>query len=33
MKDRQTKEKMTMFNELMRNMDDGDQMKNYLKKS
>lgn len=33
LKDRQTKEKMAMFNELMKNMDDGDQMKNYLKKS
>lgn len=33
LKDRQTKEKMTMFNELMKNMDEGDQMKNYLKKS
>jgi len=33
LKDRQTKEKVLMFNELMKNMDNGDQMKSYLKKS
>lgn len=33
LKDRQTKEKLIMFGELMKNMDEGDQMKNYLKKS
>lgn len=33
LKDRQTKEKVLMFNELMKNMDSGDQMKSYLKKS
>jgi len=32
LKDRQTKEKVLMFGQLMQNMDDGDQMKNYLKK-
>lgn len=33
LKDRQTKERVAMFNELMKHMDDQDQMKNYLKKS
>ena len=33
LKDRQTKEKAIMFSELMRTMDEGDQMKNYLKKA
>lgn len=33
LKDRQTKERVIMFNELMKQMDEGDQMKNYLKKS
>lgn len=33
LKDRQTKERLMMFSELMKNMDEGDQMKNYLKKT
>lgn len=33
LKDRQTKERVLMFGQLMQQMDDGDQMKNYLKKS
>lgn len=33
LKDRQTKEKVLMFNELMKNMDNNDQMKIYLNKS
>jgi len=33
LKDRQTKEKILMFNELMKNLDDKDQMKVYLNKS
>ena len=30
LKDRQTQEKLIMFNEMIKNMDDGDQMKQYL---
>lgn len=30
LKDRQTQEKLIMFNEMMKNMDNGDQMKQYL---
>lgn len=33
LKDRQSKERVVMFSELMKSMDDGDQMKNYLKKN
>jgi hypothetical protein len=33
LKDRQTKERVLMFSELMKTMDESDQMKNYLKKS
>lgn len=33
LKDRQTQEKIVMFSELMKSMDEKDQMKTYLDKS
>lgn len=33
LKDRQTQEKMVMFSALMKNMDEKDQMKQYLDKA